>query len=148
MKKVNSLKSMSQINGRAWSPARSPVQSSFSRSKSTSSMPALVEVDRVKNAKLENTVVHVSETHIGMFGSFSGSYRNAEMVYIVSSFKPVPDHQEWHTGPYGMEHPSDYSLYVRVTDVTFQTKSDGNTEGGTDNSKAEAGEGGKAAGDR
>ena len=48
MKKVNSLKSLSKLNTRAWSPihspqrdtfAQSPRQSSFSRSKSTTSMP-------------------------------------------------------------------------------------------------------------
>jgi hypothetical protein len=63
MKKVHSLKSMSQFSNRAWSLARSPVPAEFSRSKSTSSMPTLLEVDRVKNTQFESIVVQISETH-------------------------------------------------------------------------------------
>jgi hypothetical protein len=46
MKKVNSLKTMSKLGGRAWSPIRSPDKDTFSRSKSTSSLPAVLEAAR------------------------------------------------------------------------------------------------------
>ncbi|KAF2027055.1 hypothetical protein EK21DRAFT_115175 [Setomelanomma holmii] len=102
MKKVNSLKSMSKLGGRAWSPVRSPSSDSFVRQKSTSSMPALSEVAKVEGTKIQAT-------------QWPSSAK-------VNNIDPVPEHHDSHAGPYGVEMPLEWSFHVTVTDVVVEVK--------------------------
>jgi hypothetical protein len=53
MKKVHSLKTMSKLSGRAWNPVPSPNKDPFSRSKSTSSLLAILEAAKVEGEQLQ-----------------------------------------------------------------------------------------------
>jgi hypothetical protein len=61
MKKVDLLKSMSNLGTHAWSPVRSPARDTFARSKSTRSVPALSETESVDILQLEALRVQVSK---------------------------------------------------------------------------------------
>jgi hypothetical protein len=57
----------------------------------------------------------------------------------VSPFEPVPEHHEWHIGPYGVEQPLDYTPSANVTEVTVEMSS-GDGGGGSEQRKSDASE--------
>ncbi|KAH7359804.1 hypothetical protein BKA66DRAFT_445134 [Pyrenochaeta sp. MPI-SDFR-AT-0127] len=99
MKKINSTLCMSRLTSnsrrRAESPARSPPHSCFPRAKSTTSAMALwhtQKVDDVQTTKGEESV-------------------------RVPSYDPLPQHEESHVGPYGVETPPDWTYIDGVAGI-------------------------------
>jgi hypothetical protein len=53
MKRINSFKTLSKLSGRPWSPVRSRSSGTLSRSKSTSSLPAVLEASRASDKQTQ-----------------------------------------------------------------------------------------------
>lgn len=114
MKRVNSLKNISKLGSRAWSPVRSPADTSISRSKSTSALPEILEAAKVE--RRQSMFVN-EQTSAGGDTSTSAAPR-CESSTTVPANDTLPEHDEAHVGPYGVEMPPNFSFVVTVIEFS------------------------------
>lgn len=54
---------------------------------------------------------------------------------LVAGFEPLPEHEESHTGPYGVEAPLQWEFVVTTNKVTLSVKEDSKDEACRDTSR-------------
>ncbi|KAF1835919.1 hypothetical protein BDW02DRAFT_578360 [Decorospora gaudefroyi] len=116
MKIVNSLKRISSPSPRAASPVRSPLHGSFKRNTSVTSAPSLGK------AAVESATARESNAHAGA---------NETESATVPAVDPLPQHDDVHVGPYGVEAPLDWTYIVIVSEVTVAVQVESDGEKGT-----------------
>ena len=55
--------------------------------------------------------------------------QRAQASHTSTTFEPLPEHDDSHAGPYGVEAPLHWDLVVKMTEVTVAVKVDGEKEG-------------------
>lgn len=123
MKKVNSFKNLATPNTRAWSPVRSPLSSprleSKSRSRSTTSVPAVTE--EAQGTGID--AIRVGSQTIGKKSTVVSRCRANN--HVATTYETVPEHDEAHVGPYGVEMPREWEfVVVTVREVMVEVAND------------------------
>lgn len=111
LKKIGDL---TTISSSTQSTPRSPLQSPLLRR--THTAPELTKVEEVKEK-------HRAARTSGLSSFLQNS--NWKLTTIpVAAFEPLPEHNESHVGPYGVEVPLHGDFVVKVTEVTVAEKVD------------------------
>ncbi|KAF2127789.1 hypothetical protein P153DRAFT_358627 [Dothidotthia symphoricarpi CBS 119687] len=131
MKRINSLKSMTNISNLYPRTFRTPANAPCPRHCSTKSSdssprPETDDKDRVDLPQTSTGNMHYTDR-------VSGS--NTHNVEVASPFRPTLEHDDAHSGPYGVEAPPCWSYMVTVTEIHVEIKIDSGDDDQTIKSK-------------